>query len=196
MPWSHMDYWRYSSTSLHALSKMSPVPIELEVGKPQIRSGCCGEQKNFLTRNLTPMALFSTPSSCQLSHRALRSSSVYQAGSELLAAVVVKSPIFWDIMPYSPYKVNRRFGGTCRHFQGGIIGQATNQLESGSLQVRLTFSELHCVIKSRNRAVGIATGYGLDDQGVGVRVPVGTRIFNFPCRPDRLCGPPGLLSNG
>jgi hypothetical protein len=27
-------------------------------------------------------------------------------------------------------------------------------------------------------AVGIATGYGLDDQGVGIRVPVGSRIFS------------------
>jgi hypothetical protein len=26
---------------------------------------------------------------------------------------------------------------------------------------------------------GIATGYGLDDRGVGVRVPVGSRIFTF-----------------
>jgi hypothetical protein len=46
-----------------------------------------------------------------------------------------------------------------------------------------------------NRA-GIATGYGLDDQGVGVRVPVGARIFSSLCRPDRLWGPPSLLSNG
>jgi hypothetical protein len=45
-------------------------------------------------------------------------------------------------------------------------------------------------------AVGLATGYGLDDQGVGVRVPVGARIFTSPCRPDRLWGPPSLLSNG
>jgi hypothetical protein len=28
-------------------------------------------------------------------------------------------------------------------------------------------------------AVGIAAGYGLDDQEVGVRVPVGARIFLF-----------------
>jgi hypothetical protein len=27
-------------------------------------------------------------------------------------------------------------------------------------------------------AVGIATGYGLDGRGVGVRVPVGSRIFS------------------
>jgi hypothetical protein len=28
----------------------------------------------------------------------------------------------------------------------------------------------------RVRAVGIATGYGLDDRGVGVGIPVGSRI--------------------
>jgi hypothetical protein len=43
---------------------------------------------------------------------------------------------------------------------------------------------------------GIATGYGLDDREVGVRVPVGPRIFSSPRRPDRLWGPPNLLSNG
>jgi hypothetical protein len=30
------------------------------------------------------------------------------------------------------------------------------------------------------------TGYRLDDQGVGVRVPVGARIITSPCSPDRL----------
>jgi hypothetical protein len=44
--------------------------------------------------------------------------------------------------------------------------------------------------------VGIATGYGLDDGGAGVRVPVGLRIFFSPLSPDRLWGPPNLLSNG
>jgi hypothetical protein len=44
--------------------------------------------------------------------------------------------------------------------------------------------------------VGIATGYGLDDRGVGVRVPVGSRIFSSPRRPDGLWGPPSLLSSG
>jgi hypothetical protein len=51
-------------------------------------------------------------------------------------------------------------------------------------------------IMSRDSSVGITTGYGLDDQGVRVQVPVGARIFTSPCRPDRLWGPPSLLSNG
>jgi hypothetical protein len=46
------------------------------------------------------------------------------------------------------------------------------------------------------RGAGIATGYGLDDRVVGVRVPVWARIFSSPRRPDRLWGPPSLLSNG
>jgi hypothetical protein len=44
--------------------------------------------------------------------------------------------------------------------------------------------------------VGIATGYGLNDRGVGVRVPVVSRIFSSPRRPDRIWGPPNLVSNG
>jgi hypothetical protein len=50
------------------------------------------------------------------------------------------------------------------------------------------------LIRSHNSAVGIATGYGLDDQGVGVRVLVGSRIFSSRRRPDRLLGPP--VGNG
>jgi hypothetical protein len=52
----------------------------------------------------------------------------------------------------------------------------------------------------RDSVVGIATGYGLDDRGVGVRVPVGSRIFSTSSRP--ALGPahlpiqllPGFLS--
>jgi hypothetical protein len=48
------------------------------------------------------------------------------------------------------------------------------------------------ILSSRGSAVGIATGYGLDDKGVGIRVPVGSRIFISSCRPDRLWGPTNL----
>jgi hypothetical protein len=52
------------------------------------------------------------------------------------------------------------------------------------------------IYRSRGSVVGIAAGYGLDDWGVGVRVPVGPRIFSTSNRPDRLWGPLNLLSNG
>jgi hypothetical protein len=38
--------------------------------------------------------------------------------------------------------------------------------------------------------------YGLEDRGVGVRVPVGSRIFSTPHCPDWPWGPPSLLANG
>jgi hypothetical protein len=44
--------------------------------------------------------------------------------------------------------------------------------------------------------VSIATGYGLDNQEVGVQVPVGSRIFSSSRCPDWLWGSLSLLSNG
>jgi hypothetical protein len=43
-----------------------------------------------------------------------------------------------------------------------------------------SFRVLYLYIASRlwNSVVGIAAGYGLDDRGVGVRVPVGSRMFS------------------
>jgi hypothetical protein len=48
--------------------------------------------------------------------------------------------------------------------------------------------------RSRDSVVGIETSYGLDDRGVRVRVPVGSRIFFSRRRSDRLWGPPNLLN--
>jgi hypothetical protein len=45
-------------------------------------------------------------------------------------------------------------------------------------------------------AGGIATGYGLDDQGVEVRVSVGDKFFPSPRRGDLLWNPPNLLLMG
>jgi hypothetical protein len=56
--------------------------------------------------------------------------------------------------------------------------------------------DLPFLFVSWDSVVGIATSYGLDDRGVGVRVPVWSRIFSSLRRPDQLWGPPNLLSNG
>jgi hypothetical protein len=47
-----------------------------------------------------------------------------------------------------------------------------------------------------NSAADIATDYGLDDRGVGVRVSVESRIFSSSHCPDRVWGPPNFVSNG
>jgi hypothetical protein len=49
-------------------------------------------------------------------------------------------------------------------------------------------------MESRGSAVGIATGYGLNERGVEVGFLVGSKKFS-PHLPDRLWGPPNLLSN-
>jgi hypothetical protein len=54
--------------------------------------------------------------------------------------------------------------------------------------LKLSYSFSFPSIES-NSVVGIATGYGLDDREVGVRDPVGSRIFSSPRRPDRFWGP-------
>jgi hypothetical protein len=72
----------------------------------------------------------------------------------------------------------------------------TSQAESLIYETTYRISMIFGICVSRDSVVGIATCYGLDDQGVGVEVPVGVRIFTCPNRPDRLWGPPYLLSNG
>jgi hypothetical protein len=47
---------------------------------------------------------------------------------------------------------------------------------------------------SRDSAVGIATGYELDDRGVGDRVPVGPNIFSPVVETGSAL--PSLISNG
>jgi hypothetical protein len=59
-----------------------------------------------------------------------------------------------------------------------------------------SFIQTSASVQSRDRAVSIATGYGLDDERVGVGIPKGARIFTSPFRPDRLWGPPRPLPNG
>jgi hypothetical protein len=49
-------------------------------------------------------------------------------------------------------------------------------------------------IGSQDSSVGIVSDYGLDDRWVEVRVPVRSRIFSFPRRPDRLWGPIQLVT--
>jgi hypothetical protein len=77
-----------------------------------------------------------------LKHETVLSSCVYQ---RLEICPGLNTPIFWDITPCSPLKVNRRFGGTCRlNIQGERIIQTRNQYKLGrkqsKLKMEVTFS--------------------------------------------------------
>jgi hypothetical protein len=63
-------------------------------------------------------------------------------------------------------------------------------------RIRQEFMPIQLKNGSRDSSVGIASGYGLHGWEVGVRIPVGSRIFHSQRRTDRLWGPPNLLSNG
>jgi hypothetical protein len=75
------------------------------------------------------------------------------------------------------------------HCQKIICSQQKWSYSIGQQRWKILFS-------SRDSVVGIATDYRLDDREVEVRVAVESRIFCSPRRPDRLWGPPNLLSNG
>jgi hypothetical protein len=60
----------------------------------------------------------------------------------------------------------------------------------------IIFIIYYLLLRSRDSAVGIPNGYGLDERGVGIRVSGESRILSSVRRPDRLWGPPNLLSNG
>jgi hypothetical protein len=60
-----------------------------------------------------------------------RGDTAFGLTASLLIYATIKTTIFWDITPFSPLKVNRRFGGTNRlHLQGRRINRARNQRES------------------------------------------------------------------
>jgi hypothetical protein len=95
-------------------------------------------------------------------------------------------------------------GQTCfNHFQISWISSLnilSNVINSRNIEVPLYVHVIlptyHHFDKSRDVAVGIVTGYGLDNQGVRVQVTVRARIFSSPSYPDRFWSPPSLLSNG
>jgi hypothetical protein len=62
-------------------------------------------------------------------------------------------------------------------------GEKLAQLDSEVTVVESWNANYFDKLRSRDSAVGIATGYGLADRGVGFRVSVGSRIFSTSSRP-------------
>jgi hypothetical protein len=86
--------------------------------------------------------------------------------------------------------------GTNPRRQGCPNTGSTKLHEAVSSIFSSIFIRIICTKRSRDSAVGIATGYGLGGRGIGVRVPGRVRFLSSPRRPDRFWGLPSLLSNG
>jgi hypothetical protein len=118
----------------------------------------------------------------------------------------------WSVSRPGRFTPGERASGP--HWIGGCVGTRTSPdaVKMGTISCpcrKMNLRRPACspslypapdIYRSRDSSVGIATGYGLDDRGVGVRVPVGSRIFSSPRLPDRLWGPPnrggGLFPRG
>jgi hypothetical protein len=87
----------------------------------------------------------------------------------------------------SPYLMEQN-GPQAPNLDDDHIEILKNDYDVPMFQYRLFFNS-NIFLWKRDRAVGITTGYGLDDQGIGVQAPLGARIFTSPCRPDRFWGP-------
>jgi hypothetical protein len=95
----------------------------------------------------------------------------------------------WDSWPY--FTVSDSLFVTSYYSQG-YDGGIRPRLHMGVTNMNYIILYL----RNRNSAVVIATGYGLDDRRVGVRIPVESRILSSPRRPDWLWGTPRLISKG
>jgi hypothetical protein len=112
-----------------------------------------------------------------------------------------KITVFWDKTLYSPADRNPEDGGSrlignlYTYLPNYMVPNPTRQLSLYHREKYLTIFHFISFHTSRDSAVGIATGYGLDSRRLGVRVPAGPRFFFLPRSPGRFWGPPSPLSN-
>jgi hypothetical protein len=92
------------------------------------------------------------------------------------------------------YSCDRKNVGIGVTFPACSLSCASEVDRLGCISLRSSSSRCKCVpTVCRSRDSVVSTGYGMDDRGIGVRVPVGSRIFSSPRRPDRRRDPPSLL---
>jgi hypothetical protein len=74
---------------------------------------------------------------------------IHNVGSEVFTVMAMKSSVFWDIRPYIPLKVGRRFGGTCRRLLAWLILLPWKWRRHTTPNHPLPFSRLHGVISQK-----------------------------------------------
>jgi hypothetical protein len=123
------------------------------------------------------------------SHKFVRVSVVLRVGSGLATELIQR------LLP-AVYRIHSSILILMRRERGPNTKYRKNYYRPHRICTNLALILSTVDRRSRYSVVGIKTGYGLDDRGVGVRVSVGSRIFSPQRRPDRPWGPPNLLFNG
>jgi hypothetical protein len=115
-------------------------------------------------------------------------------GATVRFLIMCKNTICTEIFKFIQNMANDHWNFNKNHTLPPGPPKGSNILRSSfrNSKIRLHFRRT----KSRGSAVGIVIGCGVDDRGVGIWVPIGSRIFTSKYRPHRLWVPPNLLSNG
>jgi hypothetical protein len=126
-------------------------------------------------------------------------------GFEVLTPVVINGPIFWDTTPWSPLKVNRRFGGThCRVFSALLVHMdpvlvrmfaVTGTLPPPHFNTQGIFVSVYWRKPSRDTSVGRPTWLRVGRPRNSGSISSRDKKLSPPQRPERLWGPPSILSN-
>jgi hypothetical protein len=103
------------------------------------------------------------------------------------------------------FEYSKRFPRQSRRATRSLLTRAAKRIAVGNAPTSPLEQQIPAleIVDNTNKfgivqssVVGTEAGYGMNDRRVGVRVPVGSRIFTSQYRPDRLLGPSTLLSNG
>jgi hypothetical protein len=127
------------------------------------------------------------PTSWNASNRSLRPSVLIVSFARVSLAFECKSgtlylwgnvaSMYWFIFSFTLVLNSVRFGNLLSSL-GDLVTLLLLLLLSSSSSSSLLFYYHQC-----DSVVSIATGYGLDERGVGVRIPVGSKIFSNSSRP-------------
>jgi hypothetical protein len=160
-------HWLSSRHVMVATDTYSTIQEKMEAVF-SLRSGRCGKDKNLL-----PMPGFELQASCRTCYTDWANTSERTQYSLILYTI-----------PHMKYNRINQLHGAEPFLRISHFMEPEASLLCSLFLILSQINEVYTTPTSlRPTLVGIAIGYGLDDQGVRVRITVGSRIFSTSSRP-------------